>query len=42
MINEYKAAQGWIQNAELMPDYNTYKVDSSSRIIVPAYLKKKL
>lgn len=42
MINQYKAEQGWIQNAELIPEYNTYKVDGSSRIIIPAYLKKKL
>ena len=38
----YKAEQGWIQGAELIPEYNRYKVDSSYRIIIPSYMKTKL
>lgn len=31
----------WIRGAMLIPENNTYKVDSSGRIIVPAYLRNK-
>lgn len=31
----------WIQNAEMIPENKPYKVDSSGRIIVPAYLRAK-
>lgn len=32
---------GWIDNAQLIPEGRPYKVDSSSRIVVPAHLKAK-
>lgn len=31
----------WINNAQLIPEGKPYKVDSSSRIIVPAHLRAK-
>lgn len=31
----------WINNAQLIPEGRPYKVDSSSRIIVPAHLRAK-
>ena len=31
----------WIQGAQLIPEGRLYKVDSSSRIIVPAHLRAK-
>lgn len=31
----------WINNAQLIPEGKPYKVDSSSRIVVPAHLKVK-
>lgn len=31
----------WINGAQLIPEGRPYKVDSSSRIIVPAHLKAK-
>ncbi len=31
----------WIRGALLIPENNTYKVDGSGRIIVPAYLRNK-
>lgn len=31
----------WIRGALLVPENNTYKVDGSGRIIVPAYLRNK-
>lgn len=32
---------GWIKDAMLIPEGRPYKVDSSSRIIVPAHLRAK-
>lgn len=31
----------WIQGAQLIPEGRPYKVDGSSRIIVPAHLRAK-
>lgn len=31
----------WIRGASLIPENNTYKVDSSGRIVIPAYLRNK-
>lgn len=31
----------WINDAQLIPEGKPYKVDSSSRIVVPAHLKAK-
>lgn len=31
----------WINNAQLIPEGRPYKVDSSSRIVVPSHLKAK-
>lgn len=31
----------WIDNAQLIPEGRPYKVDSSSRIVVPAHLRDK-
>lgn len=31
----------WIRGALLIPENNTYKVDGSGRIIVPAHLRNK-
>lgn len=31
----------WINNAQLIPEGKPYKVDSSSRIVVPSHLKAK-
>ena len=31
----------WINNAQLIPEGRPYKVDSSSRIVVPAHLRDK-
>lgn len=31
----------WINGAQLIPENHPYKVDSSSRIVVPAHLKAK-
>lgn len=31
----------WIQGAELIPENAVYKVDSSSRIIIPSYMRSK-
>jgi len=42
MINKIKIEQGWIQNVELIPEYNSYKVDGSARVIIPSHLKRKL
>ncbi len=32
---------GWIKGAQLVPENKPFKVDSSSRIIVPSHLKNK-
>jgi AbrB family looped-hinge helix DNA binding protein len=31
----------WIKGALLIPENNTYKVDSSGRIVIPSYLRSK-
>ena len=31
----------WIKGALLIPENNTYKVDGSGRIVIPAYLRSK-
>lgn len=31
----------WINNAQLIPEGRPYKVDSSSRIVVPSHLRTK-
>jgi AbrB family looped-hinge helix DNA binding protein len=31
----------WIKGARLIPENNTYKVDGSGRIVIPAYLRSK-
>lgn len=31
----------WINNALLIPENTTYKVDASGRIIVPSHLRNK-
>ena len=31
----------WIQGAELIPENRPYKVDSSSRVIIPTHLKSR-
>ena len=31
----------WIKGAMLIPENNSYKVDSSGRIIIPSYLRSK-
>lgn len=31
----------WIQGAELIPENKPYKVDGSSRVIIPSHLKAK-
>lgn len=31
----------WIKGALLIPENNTYKVDSAGRIVIPAYLRNK-
>lgn len=31
----------WIKGALLVPENNTYKVDGSGRIVIPAYLRSK-
>lgn len=31
----------WIRGASLIPENNTYKVDGSGRIVIPAYLRNK-
>ena len=30
-----------IQDVELVPEHNNYKVDASGRIIIPAYMRAK-
>lgn len=32
---------GWIKDAMLIPEGKPYKVDSSSRIVIPAHLRAK-
>jgi bifunctional DNA-binding transcriptional regulator/antitoxin component of YhaV-PrlF toxin-antitoxin module len=32
---------GWINGAQLIPEGKPYKVDSSSRIVVPSHLRAK-
>lgn len=31
----------WIENAQMIPEGKTYKVDSASRIAIPAHLRAK-
>lgn len=31
----------WIKGAQLIPEYASYKVDGSGRVIIPAYLRNK-
>jgi DNA-binding transcriptional regulator/RsmH inhibitor MraZ len=31
----------WIRGASLIPENNTYKVDGSGRVVIPAYLRNK-
>ena len=31
----------WIKGAMLIPENNTYKVDSSGRIVIPSHLRSK-
>ena len=31
----------WIKNVQLIPENQTYKVDSSGRVIIPAHLRSK-
>ena len=31
----------WVQGAELIPEYSSYKVDGSGRIIIPVHLRNK-
>lgn len=31
----------WIDNAQMIPEGKTYKVDSASRIAIPAHLRAK-
>ncbi len=31
----------WIQNAELIPEYSSYKVDASGRVVIPQHMKNK-
>ena len=30
-----------IQDVELVPEHNNYKVDASGRIIIPSYMRSK-
>ena len=31
----------WIKGAQLIPEYASYKVDGSGRVIIPAHLRNK-
>lgn len=31
----------WIKGAQLIPEYASYKVDGSGRVIIPAHLRAK-
>ena len=31
----------WIKNVQLIPENQSYKVDSSGRVIIPAHLRNK-